>query len=365
MDTKAQEQFIPIKHRTALESAGSVLRILAIPYKIAVNCRNALYDRGWLRQQKLPCRVVSVGNLTVGGTGKTPVTIFVTDTLLRAGNRVAVLSRGYRRRSRASRVLVSDGHRVLAGPDAAGDEPFLIAQRCPEAIVAVGANRYQLGRWVLERYPVDCIVLDDGFQHRTLARDVNLLLVDATDQAGLRALLPSGRLREPLSSAGRASAWIITRVQSNVEGHSIGALLRAASGCERERVLLRFASRGFVNVYSGAPIPVDETLARRVVIFSGIGNPEAFRHLVISQQGVSVVDAVVFPDHHVYTDADMKDLLERAERAGASVLVTTEKDAVKLHSLAISTLPVWAVRLETDIVEGKDRFERLILGRPF
>lgn len=363
---EAQNQVIAHNASAGMPRSGAsrLLQALAGPYQIATSCRNALYDRGWLPQRRLPCRVVSIGNLTVGGTGKTPVTIFVTNALVEAGYRVGVLSRGYRRQSQASRLLVSDGHEILVGPDASGDEPFLIAQRCPNAIVAVGADRYRLGRWVLEHSALDCLVLDDGFQHRALARDVDLLLVDATDQAGLRALVPSGRLREPLTSAVRASAWVITRVQSHGEAESFLALLRAASGCKKESILLRFVLQGFIDIYSGAPVSPDETAARRVVILSGIGNPEAFRRLVMSQPGLSVADAVVFPDHHAYTDADMVLVKERADRAGASALVTTEKDAVKLRRLAPLAVPVWAGRLETDIFEGRDRLERLILGKP-
>src|SRR5262249_6696242 len=161
--------------------------------------------------RRLPVPVLSIGNLTLGGTGKTPVVIVLTEWLLAQGKRVAILSRGYRRTSTDLRLLVSDGERLLVGPNEAGDEPFLIAQRCPKAIVAVGADRYQLGEWVLHRFPVDCLVLDDGFQHLGLYRDVNLLLVDATDVEGLAAVVPAGRLREPLQAAARATAIIVTR----------------------------------------------------------------------------------------------------------------------------------------------------------
>ncbi len=170
----------------------------AIPYGVVARLRALLYDRGWFAQRKLPVSVLSVGNLTLGGTGKTPVVIVLVDWLLAQGKRVAILSRGYRRTSTDPYLLVSDGERLLVSPQEAGDEPFLMAQRCPKAIVAVGADRYELGDWVLNRFPVDCLVLDDGFQHLGLYRDVNLLLVDATDAEGLAALVPSGRLREPL-----------------------------------------------------------------------------------------------------------------------------------------------------------------------
>ena len=181
------------------------LHWIAWIYGLVTRLRLWCYRRGWLSRTRLPCRVVSVGNLTVGGTGKTPIVILLTQWLLARGQRVAILSRGYKRASTGPQLLVSNGSKLFADSSAAGDEPFLIAQRCPHAIVAVGADRVALGRWVLEQYPVDCIVLDDGFQHLALHRDVDLVLLDASDGAGLDALLPAGRLREPLTGLGRAS----------------------------------------------------------------------------------------------------------------------------------------------------------------
>ncbi|MEP6887496.1 MAG: tetraacyldisaccharide 4'-kinase [Nitrospirales bacterium] len=336
-----------------------LLRALSIPYGWATQCRNTLYDRGWLPQRRLPCRVVSIGNLTVGGTGKTPVTIAVTDALLAAGHRVAVLSRGYRRRSRTPRVLVSDGRKILVGPEEAGDEPFLIAQRCPRAVVAVGSDRYELGRWVLAQCSIDCLVLDDGFQHRALYRDVDLLLVDATDEHGLRALVPAGRLREPVSAAARATALLVTRVEGSADAQPIVSLIQQAVGYEVKPILIRFTPQGFVDAHTGTGVPLDALTGQRAVIFSGIGNAGAFRTSVL-RQGIIVVDEVVFPDHHVYTMSDVTRVRARAERVGAPVLVTTEKDAVKLHTLPPLSMPVWAMRLDTHILEGEDRLKHLL-----
>lgn len=195
-------------------------------YGLIIRCRLWCYRQGWLTTTRLPCRVVSVGNLTVGGTGKTPIVILLTEWLVAKGKRVAILSRGYKRTSTVPYLLVSDGSRILAGPSEAGDEPFLMAQRCPRAVVAVGADRVALGRWVLEQYPVDYIMLDDGFQHRALHRDVDLVLLDATDAAGLDALLPSGRLREPLEALERASAVVITRADSRQDVEAVQQRLR-------------------------------------------------------------------------------------------------------------------------------------------
>lgn len=336
-----------------------LLRALSIPYGWATQCRNTFYDRGWLSQRRLPCRVVSIGNLTVGGTGKTPVAIAVTDALLAAGHRVAVLSRGYRRRSGAPRVLVSDGRKILVGPAEAGDEPFLIAQRCPQAVVAVGSDRYELGRWVLAQCSIDCVVLDDGFQHRALYRDVDLLLLDATDEHGLRALVPAGRLREPLTAAVRATALLVTRVEASADAQPIVSLLHQAMAREVKPILIRFRPQGFVDAHDGMGIPLEALAGKRVVIFSGIGNAGSFRTSVL-RQGLIVVDEVVFPDHHAYTTSDVNRVRTRAERVGAPVLVTTEKDAVKLRCLSPLSMPVWAMRVEMQILEGGDRLKDML-----
>ncbi|MBA2252504.1 MAG: tetraacyldisaccharide 4'-kinase, partial [Nitrospirales bacterium] len=338
-----RSRFVSDRSSFLADGFSWLLRALSIPYGWATQCRNTLYDRGWLPQRRLPCRVVSIGNLTVGGTGKTPVTIAVTDALLAAGHRVAVLSRGYRRRSRTPRVLVSDGRKILVGPEEAGDEPFLIAQRCPRAVVAVGSDRYELGRWVLAQCSIDCLVLDDGFQHRALYRDVDLLLVDATDEHGLRALVPAGRLREPLSTAARATALLITRVEASADAQPIVSLIQQAIGCDVKPILVRFTPQGFVDAHNGMGVPLDTLTGQRVVIFSGIGNAGAFRTSVL-RQGLIVVDEVVFPDHHAYTMSDVNRVKARAERLGAPVLVTTEKDAVKLQALPSLSMPVWAMR---------------------
>ena len=338
-----------------------LLRALSIPYGWATHCRNTLYDRGWFSQRRLPCRVVSIGNLTVGGTGKTPVTIAVTEALLAAGHRVAVLSRGYRRRSQAIRVLVSDGRRILVRPDEAGDEPYLIARRCPGAVVAVGSDRYELGRWVFTQCPVDCVVLDDGFQHRALYRDVDLLLVDATDEHGLGALVPAGRLREPVSGAARATALLITRVEARADAQPVVSLLQRAMGRQVMPILIRFTPQEFVDMHNGTAVPVEALTGQRVVIFSGIGNAGAFRTSVL-RQGLIVVDELVFPDHHAYTTSDVDRIGARAERVGAPMLVTTEKDAVKLQTLPPPDIPVWAMRVDMQILEGEDRLKQLVVG---
>jgi len=303
--------------------------------------------------------VISVGNLTVGGTGKTPVVIDLVERLTAQGIRVAVLSRGYRRRSHAPQVLVSDGRQVLAGPEEAGDEPYLIAHRCPRAVVAVGANRHALGRWVLSRLPVDCFLLDDGFQHLQLHRDVNLLLLDATDLAGIQAALPIGRLREPLTAAARADALLITRVADEQAVEPIRRLLLRACGSLPPSIPVGFPAEEFQRVGGNERRPLDTFHGRSAFLFSGIGNAESFPALV-ARLGVTVAATLAFPDHVHYTDAMLETIRARAKQCKADLLVTTEKDAGKVAPFLHADDFCWAVRLRTEILTGQDHLERLL-----
>jgi tetraacyldisaccharide 4'-kinase len=333
----------------------------AISYGAAARLRAILYDWGWFDQRKLPVLVLSVGNLTLGGTGKTPVVIMLADWLLAQGKRVAILSRGYRRTSTAPYLLVSNGDRLLVGPNEAGDEPFLMAQRCPTAIVAVGADRYELGDWVLERFPIDCLILDDGFQHQGLYRDVNLLLVDATDIAGLAALAPAGRLREPLRAAARATAIVVTRADVLAQASEVCRKLKATLGFIPDPIQAVFRPESLVSVVTGDSQPLSWSKGKTALLCSGVGHAGSFRSLV-ERMGMRVLDEVAYVDHHAYTSQDVESLSARATELQAELVVTTEKDACKLAALLQPTDSWWAVRLSTSVTVGEDRLKKLVLG---
>lgn len=333
----------------------------AIPYGVVARLRALLYYWGWFAQRRLPVPVLSVGNLTLGGTGKTPVVVLLADWLLAQGKRVAILSRGYRRTSTDPYLLVSNGERLLVGPSEAGDEPFLMAQRCPQAIVAVGADRYELGRWVLDRFPIDCLILDDGFQHLGLYRDVNLLLVDATDAEGLAALVPAGRLREPLRAAARASAIVVTRADVPAQVTEVCHRLQAGIGSSPDPIQVVFRPERLVSVVSGASQPLSWSKGKTALLCSGIGHAGSFRALV-ETIGLTVLDEVVYADHHAYTSQEVEQLTARARELKAELIVTTEKDAGKLASLLPPTESWWAVRLATHVTVGEERLKQLMLN---
>jgi len=332
----------------------------AIPYGVVARLRALLYYWGWFAQRRLPVPVLSVGNLTLGGTGKTPVVIMLAEWLLAQGKRVAILSRGYRRTSTDPYLLVSNGERLLVGPNEAGDEPFLMAQRCPVAIVAVGADRYELGCWVLDRFQVDCLILDDGFQHLGLYRDVNLLLADATDAGGLAALVPAGRLREPLQAAARATAILVTRADVPVQVREVCQRLQVAVGPMLDPIQVVFRPESLVSVVSGASRPLSWSKGKTALLCSGVGHAGSFRVLVESL-GIKVLDEAVYGDHHAYTSQEVEQLRAKASQLKADLIVTTEKDACKLAALLQPTDTWWAVRLTTDVTVGEDRLKQLLI----
>ncbi len=330
--------------------------LLTLPYRIAVCSRLWVYQHGWMKSHRLPRPVVSVGNLTVGGTGKTPMTMWVAQYLAARGKKVAILSRGYRRQSKERCLLVSNGKNILGSPEDAGDEPFLMATRCPGVIVAVGANRFQLGCWVLEQLAVDCFVLDDGFQHVKLERDVNLLLVDVSDSAGIQSLLPVGRLREPLSGAQRATSVIFTRVEDLAEMESMRHGLERAMGKTVSPIAMRFEAERLTSENGEKVHDPSWLKGKRVLIFSGVANASSFRRMV-EGQGAQVADELTFPDHMRYTNETLRQVQAQAKKTQAQVLVTTEKDMVKVQPLWAFTDPVWALSLGIQFLKGQDRLE--------
>lgn len=328
-------------------------------YGLVTRFRLWCYRRGWFSITRLPCRVVSVGNLTVGGTGKTPIVILLAQWLLANGQRVAILSRGYKRMSREAHLLVSSGSKRLANPSQAGDEPFLIAQRCPQAVVAVGADRVSLGRWVLEQHPVDCLILDDGFQHLALHRDVDLVLLDATDAAGLDALLPAGRLREPLTGLDRASAIIITRAEVRQDVDGMLSYLRDVVRSPLPAIEVVFRPVLLVSIIAEEQQSVGWGLKRKAWLVSGIGNSPSFRRSAESI-GIEIVGESAFEDHHHYTPSEIEHIRKAMQGTESEIVLTTEKDGGKLAALLTPSDPWWMLRLGTEVVHGEEHLRALI-----
>ena len=295
--------------------------------------------------------VVSVGNLTVGGSGKTPCVMALTERLLARGIRVAVLSRGYGREDREDRVL--SGGASDADWRQVGDEPLLIARRCPKAVVLVGRDRGRLALVAEERYGAEVILLDDGMQHRRLERDLEVVVIDARVGFGNGRLLPRGPLREPLSLLPSADLFWIRDGDDAATGMVEDPL--AIGGVRlptRPRVHVRDVVSGLrVGPHREAPSRLQGT---RVWAFSGIARPERFRRTLV-EQGAEVVEHTAFPDHHPFREAELETLRSRAAAAGVP-LITTEKDAVRLPS----GFGVWVLEMSLGFMAGEATLDAVL-----
>jgi tetraacyldisaccharide 4'-kinase len=340
-------------------AAARAMTVVAAGYRAGLGARDWLYRRGVLRSRAVAPVVVSIGNLTVGGTGKTPATELAALTLASLGRRPAIVSRGYRRRSRGVQI-VADTASIRLDPEDAGDEPFLLARRLPGVPVIVGANRHEAACVAVERFGVNAIVLDDGFQHRTLEKDLEIVMVRADEPWGNGRLLPSGPLREPLAALVRADLVVATGVTRDADADAVR--LGVARHAARVPVL--------AAVYTPAecwragrmePLPLARLAGLRVLAFSGVGSPAGFER-TLTQLGAILDDVVVFDDHHWYSGADLDDLAARAARRGVDALVTTEKDWVRLRALPLPARPLYVVSIRLDLVTGepawRSAFER-------
>lgn len=316
----------------------SLLGPLSPISEAVARARVRAYRAGFFNVRRLPGRVVSVGNLTVGGTGKTPTVLWIAERLATAGKQVGILTRGYR------------------GSGSTSDEVRLLQSRLPTAIkFGVGANRFEQGS-ALAREGVNWFVLDDGFQHLKLARDVNLLLIDAANPFGGGRLVPAGRLREPRSAMARADAIVITRSE---HAPAIESAIRLDSGAP-----IFYAQATLDGVFSveGAGMEAINAPPRNAkwFAFCGVGNPDAFA-ADLKQWGFTVLGKRVFKDHHAYTQADLDAVGLAAGRAGATLLICTEKDKFNLPPGARSRLPIFYCRISMNVDHGTDLMG-LILG---
>jgi tetraacyldisaccharide 4'-kinase len=321
----------------------------------AAALRAAAHRRGWLRSARLSGPVVSVGNLSVGGSGKTPVVRRTAEILRDSGARVAVLSRGYGGSFRGEALVVSDGTGPLAPAALAGDEPVMLARALPGVIVAVGRRRDLVGAAVESRFGAVVHLLDDGFQHLRLARDLDVVCLDARDLSDRP--LPVGRLREDPRAIDRADVVLLTRLEaaSEDELHALEARLGRERTHRVSRRVLGF--RTLDGRQAARP--------RSAFVLAAIARPERVEHDVAGT-GASVAGRWYFRDHHSYRAAEVEDAVARARAAGADAVVTTAKDAVRLAGLPVAGLPVLVLEVASEIADEARFRSRLLAaaGRP-
>ncbi|MHC4437217.1 MAG: tetraacyldisaccharide 4'-kinase [Planctomycetota bacterium] len=325
----------------------SLLRILAIAYSLIVRLRNLLYSKGLLKVHHVDATVLCVGNITVGGTGKTPLVVWLCK-LIAQQYKYAILTRGYK----------ANQNRI--------DEPAMLEESCPEAKVIVNPDRVAGATEAIDKYVVDVLIMDDGFQHRRLARDLDIITIDATQPFGYGKLLPAGLLREPVSSLRRANVVVITRCDQVTE----------VQLCELEQILratnpnMVIAKSTHTPVYTkstgNVKVSIEQLKDKKVFAFCGIGNPDAFLN-TIKNLGAELAGSTVFDDHYHYTDVCLTEIAERAKGLGADLILTTQKDWTKVISKldsqnSVSKLypPFAYLAIEIKFLSGQDKLTALI-----
>ncbi|MGA1539348.1 MAG: tetraacyldisaccharide 4'-kinase [Chthoniobacterales bacterium] len=344
-------------------------------YERAVQTRLGLYRRRLLRAQELGCPVVSIGNLTVGGTGKTPVAEMLARELQNRGRRVAILSRGYksvprpfmqRLRNKLFKHLdlfppriVSDGRRVLLDSRRAGDEPHMLAKNLPGVCVLVDKDRVKSGLHALRHFDSDLLLLDDGLQYQRLRHRIDVVLVDRQSPFGNEHLLPRGTLREPPRNLRRASYIIVTKCGPEPDEE----LLTRVRKLNRTAAIIEcnHAPRHWEDIKTGEKFPLEHLRGRHVGAMSGIARPESFEEGV-RELGANVEITKAFADHHRFTKKEILRFLEWCDRRSLDALVTTEKDAVRFPDIDHPPVPMLFLRVEIEILRGRDHWDEL-LGR--
>lgn len=323
--------------------------------------RSFLYKKRIFKTHEMKVPVISVGNLTMGGTGKTPLVMYLAKQLFAGGYRPAIVSRGYRGTSDAEFNIVSDGTRVIMEATQCGDEPWLLANELPGVVVATGKNRVVPCHEVIHTYNCNIIILDDGFQHLRISRSIDLVLFDINVFAGNSRVFPGGELREPVSALKRCSALVLTG--------GTGSNKNRADKCSdilsqrfQDKPLFRFTSsyyrallyKGFSGGNQRETISLSD-LPENLYCFCGIANPQRFKQL-LAENGVTISGFKTFIDHHCYTNKDMNSLVRAARNQNAPGLLTTEKDISKVGALWKGELPLFTLPIEFNTNSGFDRF---------
>ena len=324
--------------------------------------RRECYRRNWFKSFKLPCKVVAVGNIAVGGTGKTPMTAYLARALLDMEQKVVVIKRGYKGRGGSAPIVVSDGRHILIDSERSGDEAQMLARQLKDVPVLIGADRYQTGVAAISRFQPDVIVLDDGFQHLRLQRDLDLVLLDSAAPLGNGHVLPRGLLREPVEVLKLAGGIVFTRSSTlnTVENKGLGIISRhmpVYSSSHRPYCYYRTRDQ-----HSAPSRDFSRLQNARVTAFSGIVRNEDF-HRVITEKGAELASAHVFPDHHPYTGNELKRIAESALDTGSDLLVTTEKDFMRLSPEFEWPLDLMVVGVEIDFGKQSESFRNFLQSR--
>ena len=342
------------------------MRPLLLPlvplYGAGVAIRNGLFDIGLLRSKKVNVPVISVGNLSAGGSGKTPLVELLARRLMQAGRKVAIISRGYKRQSTGT-LVVSNGGVQCAEAAAAGDEPAQMASKLTGAVVVVDERRSRGAEYAIQKFGADVILLDDGFQHRYLKRDVDIVVIPVNEVEKPGSLLPAGNRREPVSSLRRASFIALSRCESLEDFSRANAILQKR--VQKPVIGLTTKVSAFRRASSRFSVDLGGLKGKTAIAFSGIGTPQAFVRTV-QALGLELKRHVVFPDHHAYEAGDLRSLETLMKDSGADYCITTEKDVARLSSpndevkRFIEQTPLFFVEIEQSVIAGEIVLHQII-----
>ena len=327
----------------------STLSAFTLPYLAVLNTRNTLYKKGIVRSSRLPVKVISIGNITTGGTGKTPLVEFSVKYLSGSGRKVAVLSRGY-----------GGDNSSQEGDEIVNDECLTLIENLRDVPVLAGRDRVKSGEKAINDFGVDCVVLDDGFQHLRLKRDLDVVVIDALNPFGGENLIPRGSLREPLQNLERADLFIISHCdQGNQQTirsiyKKLDQINHSAPICESIHSPVHFD-----NIADGSILELEWLKGKRVYALSAIGNPESFSN-TLKGLGADLIKHRVFQDHHVYTEEEIEDVISAAQLLGADAITVTQKDIVKIRKMNIKNANILSLRIEIEITRGVDLYKAAI-----
>lgn len=348
-----------------------LLRVISWLYDFGVRTKLNLYDWGIKTRHKLPCCVISIGNITVGGTGKTPTAQKMAQLIKGMGYRVVILNRGYRSHWNKDIGVVSDGQKIFMTAYEAGDEAYLMAKTLPGIPVVIGKNRAITGEYAVKELKAEVIIMDDGYQHWQLERDLDVVLVDTLNMFGNGCVLPRGTLREPLKNLDRGDLFLLTKTDQSSKLSRMQLINTISHYNDRAPVVESVHHpKNFVEIadwYKGITEntrDLEILKDKNVMVFSAIGNPSSFEQ-TLSSIGVNIVEAVRYPDHHDYGMVEMQYINERASSQKAVAILTTAKDAVKIPTEFIYSqreIPLYILNMDICITEGMDKFQESIVN---
>ncbi len=353
-------------HGISMHLVVAVLYCFSLVYRTLVDIRLLGYKLGISGKEKLNCYVISLGNITVGGTGKTPTAQRLARDIRDMGYRVVILNRGYRAKWKGEIGIVSDGKNLHMDAAEAGDEAYMLAKHLPNVPVLIGAERSVTGRYAIEHFGAEVAILDDGYQHWQLVRDMDILLVDAVNVFGNGHVLPRGTLRESMSHISRADVCLITKVDQAESGageyirdtvHKYNEAAQIVESIHQPRCFMPLAD--WFEDLSQDGIDVEEISGKKIMAVSAIGNPASFER-TLRDLGAVLIESLRYPDHHEYTMKEMKDILQQADALGAETIVVTEKDAVKIPeevAKAKWSIPIFVICVEVKFQTGGREFK--------